>query len=436
MLLHQFKQFVLYVLPSVLAFALSGVYSIADGFFVGHSIGDLGLSAINISYPVVTLIQSVGIGIGMGGAVFYSIMYGMGEKKEGDAYLNAMIYLLVLSGILATGILYLTKEQILSFLGAEGQLFVLGSDYLQVVILGAMFQILSTGFLPLIRNLGGTKFAMMAMILGFVTNIVLDYFFIWKWSLGTEGAALATVIGQGVAAVCGIYYIWKHKGKEIHIFLLDIKKHMKILKIGLAPFGQNLSPMVSLILINRYSILYGGENAVACYACIMYIIYILSMLTQGVGDGSQPLMSQCFGEKKMKKLKQTRFFAYLCAASIILVGSLIIYLLREKIGVLFGASQVVSGMVGTVMPIFLFSTLFQFYTRITASGFYATNHGLFSYLLIYLEPPLLFGLLMFLTPRGGQGAVWWSVVFVQMSLMFLAGILKMVSDKKLDVLQD
>lgn len=208
--MKQLKTFAAYVAPSVFACALSGIYAIVDGFFVGNSVGDIGLSAINIAYPVTALIQGLGTGIGMGGAVMYSIRRARGEKKLAENNMKSSMMLLLLAAVLCTVLLYLVREPVLRLLGAQGQIFDLGEEYLRYIILGSLFQIFGTGTVPLIRNNGGSVCAMLTMVAGFLTNIVLDYLFVWVFGMGMTGAAVATVIGQAVAMAGGFaYLLWK-----------------------------------------------------------------------------------------------------------------------------------------------------------------------------------------------------------------------------------
>ena len=128
-----------YVVPSVLAFALSGVYAIVDGFFVGQSIGDKGLSAINVAFPVVSLIQSLGTGIGMGGAVLWSLR--RGERDDAaDSYLRATLWMLLFASAFMTAFFFLNGP-ILRLFGAEGDIYSYGKEYLDVIVLGSVFQI-------------------------------------------------------------------------------------------------------------------------------------------------------------------------------------------------------------------------------------------------------------------------------------------------------
>ena len=115
-----------------------------------------------------------------------------------------------------------------------------------------------------------------------------------------------------------------------------------ILKIGIAPFGLTMSPNISLTIINRFSVAYGGEQAVAVYACIAYAICIVYLILQGVGDGSQPLLSRYYGEGNYDRLKSTRKLAYIFALFLSLISCIIMYLTKGSLGALFGASNVVN----------------------------------------------------------------------------------------------
>lgn len=428
--MNRYKIFLSYVIPSVLAFALSGVYAIVDGFFVGNSVGDIGLSTINVAYPVVSLIQSLGTGIGMGGAVLYSIRLAMGEKKKANEYMDATMHLLLFSSIFVTVCVLLFLTPVLKLLGAENELLTLGKDYVRIIVIGAVFQIFGTGLLPLIRNNNGSTFAMIIMVSGFAINILLDYFFVWQFEWGIAGAAAATVIGQAVTMFGGLYFLWRHKLPMGRFSKESISLYSGIARIGLAPFGINISPIISLVFINRCSMTYGGEQAVACYACISYMVTILYYFMQGVGDGSQPLMSQYYGEGNWKAVKQIRRYAYVASELLTLAGAAVLFFGRGHIGVIFGASEQVSQMVAAAMPIFLIGLLFLSFARIITSGFYATANGLFSYILVYAEPVLLFFLLLVLPEIGGQSYVWWSVAGAQLITSVIAFLLKMYSDKQ------
>lgn len=146
-----------------------------------------------------------------------------------------------------------------------------------------------------------------------------------------------------------------------------------------------MSPNISLIIINRFSISYGGEGAAAAYACIAYVVCIIYLILQGVSDGSQPLLSKRYGEKNFAKLKSGRKLAYEFAMFLSLIGRLVMYLTKEKLGLLFGASNEVNKEISKIVPIFLVSIPFVAILRITTASFYATEKNALSYILTFMN---------------------------------------------------
>lgn len=430
--MRDLKTFFKYVIPSVLSFALSGIYTIVDGFFVGNSIGDLGLSAVNMAYPIVAVIQALGTGIGMGGAIYYSI--NKAEKKDAEAkeFTAGAIWLLIISSIILTFVIFFLNASLLRLLGAGGELLSIGEEYIAVIAVGAALQVIGTGLVPFIRNHGGSFYAMISMIAGFITNIILDYVFVWVLEQGVAGAAWATIIGQGVTMLIALVYLLRKKQFTLSIpFSKMGAVSASVIKIGIAPFGLAMSPNISLIIINRFSVSYGGEPAIATYACIAYVICIIYLILQGVGDGSQPLLSQCYGEKNWDDLKFVRKLAYGFAFALSVVGCIIMYVTKGSLGVLFGASEAVNTEIARIMPVFLISVPFVAILRITTASFYATEKSAYSYILTFIEPLFMLALMLILPPLfGGQIMIWWSTVIARILSALLALGLKQRVDKQ------
>ena len=416
------SEFFKYVLPSIIAFAMSGIYAIVDGYFVGNTIGDAGLSAINIAYPIVAVLQALGTGIGMGGAVYYSI--NMAEKKQKRArdFIATSRWLLILISIVVTVIIHFEASDMLSLLGAEGVILDNATDYIKVIALGAILQVLGTGLIPFMRNYGGSFWSMFAMMGGFVTNIILDFIMVWIYGWGMKGAAAATIISQGVTVAIAIIYELCMKKFYVKVSLSEAKKICgPIFKVGLAPFGLALTPNISLVFINRFSASYGGEKAIATYACVSYIICIIYLILQGVGDGSQPLMSRYYGENDKARLKGIQKMAYIFAVILAITGGIIMFFSRSNIGILFGSSPEVNSEIAEIVPIFLVSLPFVAITRISTASFYATEKSVLSYILTFIEPIMMLVFMLILPPLfGGQIMIWWSTVFARIAAALLA----------------
>ena len=201
------KTFFKYVIPSILAFALSGIYAIVDGFFVGNSVGDQGLATINLVYPLVALIQAAGTGVGMAGAIHFAIAEGGKRINERNRYFWITCGLLIAVSLLLTLVYLPLNKTLLHLQGMQGQLEIYGLQYMRVITAGILFQVLGVGLVPLIRNMGKSLQAMAAMIAGFLTNIVLDYLLVWilpVWSAGRGGGHGAGAGGDGALVRRGL----------------------------------------------------------------------------------------------------------------------------------------------------------------------------------------------------------------------------------------
>ena len=325
------REFFRYVLPSVAAFALSGVYCIVDGYFVGNRLGDLGLAAINLAYPVAAFFSAAGTGIGLAGAIRFAILRSQGHERESVRCFSGAALLLVAASALLMALVLAFAVPLLRLLGAEGEVLAPAVEYTRAIASGAFMQVLGTGLVPFIRNLGGAAFAMVTMCSGFITNVVLDFLFVWVFGWGMAGAAWATVLGQAVTALLAAGYLTVKR-----VGLARPGGFGPILKLSLAPFGLTFSPQITAIFMNRALMAYGGDRAVAVYSCIAYVIYIAYLLLQGVGDGSQPLISRYFGEGRPDSLKRARSLAYISAAVVAGLCVLGLFLLRGGVGALFG----------------------------------------------------------------------------------------------------
>ena len=416
--MHIHKEFFRYVIPSMLAFALSGIYAIADGFFVGNALGDNALAAINIAYPLTAFIQSIGTGIGMGGAIQYAICLGKQEHKRSSQYFGMAVLLLIVFSLGLTAVLSLGGGSILRLFGASGEILKLGEEYIRFFSYGALFQVLATGLVPFIRNMGGAVAAMAAMMAGFATNIVLDYLLVWQFPYGMMGAAVATVIGQAVTFLVCLGFLLKRKEKPLfHVEGEYGYISKRILAVGLSPFGLTFSPNITLILVNKSAALYGGDPAVTCYAAVSYISCVILLLLQGISDGSQPLISLSYGEKNLGKAKEVRNIAYRFSMAVAGGCVVLLFLCRGHIAALFGASEEVGRSVADILPVFLVGYLFISISRTTTSYFYATRENLRAYLLIYGEPMSLLLLLLIFPPILGIWGTWLAVPLSQFCVM-------------------
>ena len=417
-----YKEFFRYVIPSMLAFALSGLYGVVDGFFLGNAMGDAALAAINVAYPITAFVQALGTGIGMGGAVQYTIHKAQKKTEDAAKCFGVTLLLLIGSGIILTPVLISMNIPMLKALGLEGNLLALGNEYITWIGIGTMFQILGTGLVPFMRNLGNAYISTVAMIIGAMFNITFDYLLIWISREGMKGAAIASVMGQVAAFLVSIgYVVWKKERIIIKRISLSLVK--KIALVACSPFGLSFAPNITLILVNLNAVTYGGEFAVTCYAPISYITYTVMLLLQGISDGCQPLVSLFYGkgeERDAKSIyKMSRNFSVVVG---ILFMIAVIWRGNWVVGI-FGSSPEVTKYVLEVLPIFLTGMAFSGLSRAAISYFYATEKNTRAYILIYGEAILL-AILLFIIPRMvGIIGTWISIMLSQILISVVSQLL-------------
>ena len=291
------EQFYRYVIPAMASQLLTGFFIIVDGFFIGQSIGDVGLASINILWPIAAVILATGLGIGSGGSVVMTHAMGAGDTEKALAARGNTLLCLGAATVLLTAALGLSYPWLLRLLGATGELYQPAADYTVVVVLAGGLQIFNSGLNPLLRGSGRTVAAMAIMIFSLLCNILLDWLFIAVFAWGMRGAALATVTAQGLSALAALLCLLMNKNAPVHArqFCPDPRLCKKLLTVGVSPFGLSMSASVLIMLNNWQCIRYGGAGAVATYAILSYVLGALQPLLSGIGEGIQPLVSFCHG---------------------------------------------------------------------------------------------------------------------------------------------
>ena len=396
------KQFLKYVVPSMFTMLLTGFYTIVDGFFVGRAIGDVGLAAINIAWPITAVMLAVGTGIGTGGSVLMSTHRGENNYPAACRAKGNTVSLLVLASLLLTVLFLFVYPPLLRVLGAADQVYTAASEYVFVIICGAALQIFGTGFTPLLRNSRKTITAMVIMVVGLVTNIVLDWWFIMGLQMGMRGAALATITAQGLVAVFSFIVLCRESDPRLQFkpahFVLRPALCSRILQTAISPFGLSLSPSIILIFNNLQCLAYGGEAAVAAYSVSAYIVESVTLLLSGIGEGIQPLISYFNGAREydsMNSIKQKCLRLALCISTAL---SCVLILVRNLVPVAFGTSPAASALMAHALIWSAVSFPFIAVAKLFSSYFYAVGENSLALFMIYADPCCFTPLLLFVLP--------------------------------------
>lgn len=409
-------------IPTVFSLLMSGLYGVMDGLFVGRAVGDAGLAAINIAWPIAAVITAVGIGIGSGGSVLYSNSNGKGEQERGEVVYHQTITLLFAAAMVLLIVLGFTYPAILSALGAKGDVYQKAVEYIQIIIFGAVFQVMGTGFIPMLRNRNLAFQAMVSMAAGMGVNGVLNYLLLFVVKIGIRGAAVGTIAAQLIVLVISSYLIYGRQ--KVHLKVVWQHKMIgEILKIGISAFGLSLAPSIVLLFTNLQCLKYGGDAAVACYAVISYIVFPVQSMLMGIGDGTQPLMSFYSGAKKMEELCFVKKIASIAVVGMGAVFFVIVILVSKYIPDVFGMQMESQAYFGTGMAVSAVSFLFTGLAKFHISYLNATLQVKKAMQLIYGETIVVAPFLIFLLPYVFKiNGIWLSLPGTQLIMLLIFNV--------------
>ncbi|WP_434762027.1 MATE family efflux transporter [Vibrio fortis] len=322
------RQFWRYTIPTVAAMLVNGLYQVVDGIFIGRFVGADGLAGINVAWPVIGSILGLGMLVGVGTGALVSIRQGEKDTQGAKQILATGLTLLLALTPLVAGVLFFFADDFLRWQGAEGRVFDLGLQYLQILIVGSVFTLGSIAMPFLLRNDDSPNLATILMVVGAVINIVLDYLFIaWlNWEL--TGAALATAIAQLVVTSLGLAYFFSRRANlrlrwgELRLKLDVIPQ---IFAIGTSSFFMYAYGSMMVALHNALFAQYGNQLMIGAYAILGYIVTVYYLTAEGIANGMQPLVSYNHGAKRHDNIRQLLKIAMVSSVS---VGMVFIVLLN------------------------------------------------------------------------------------------------------------
>ena len=336
-----------FAVPSIISMIVGALYNIVDQFFIGHSVGELGNAATNVAFPLSTSCLALALLFGVGGAAAFNLTMGRGKPEKAVHYIGNAAIMLFLAGVLLCVLTNCFLEPLLVAFGAPADVLPYAMEYTGITAYGFPFLILSTGGGHLVRADGNPRAAMLCNIIGALINTVLDAVFVFGLSMGMKGAALATVIGQMVAAVMMISYLIRFKTVKLKKEHLRLKWEYTAMltKLGVANFFNQIAMMVVQIVLNKSLTHYGAMSQygeaipLACAGIISKVGMVFFSICIGLSHGMQPIASYNYGAENYRKVKEVYLLALKIGTAISIVAFLLFQIFPRQIIDLFGSSQ-------------------------------------------------------------------------------------------------
>lgn len=319
------KLLMTFSIPAIIGMLVNALYNVVDRAFIGNSpdIGELGIAGITVGFPIMIIMMALSLLVGIGGGSLAAIRLGEQNKDEADHIIaNALILHTGITIILAiSGLIFL--DPILTLFGASQDVLPYAKDYMQIILIGAIFGGTSMCLNNFIRVDGSPNIAMFTMLIGAGINTLLDPIFIYVFHWGIKGAAFATIISQAITTVWVIRYFLSARShlkfKRIY-FKIDPVIVSRILAIGLPSCLMQLANSVMNIILNKSLNIYGGDIAISGMGIINSIQLLLIMPVLGISQGAQPIIGYNFGAKQYRRVTETLKLAIIAATVIVTIG--------------------------------------------------------------------------------------------------------------------
>lgn len=413
-------------LPAIIGMLVNAMYNIVDSAFVGRGVGNLALAGITVSLPIMTIFMACVMLIGMGATSLISIRLGEKKEEEAEEIIGNALALFVIIGLVLTILGLIFLEPILTLFGASPDIMPYSIDYMRIILLGSVFMAIGLGMNNFIRAEGNPKIAMNTMLIGAITNIILDYVFIFVLNWGIKGAAFATIISYTVTSTWVIYHFYAGNSKlKIRRENLKLKKIIVkgILLVGFPTFAMQITSSIQHLILNRSLAHHGGDMALAAIGIIMSVSTLLVMPAMGISQGAQPIIGYNYGAKKFGRVKDTLKLAIVSATSIVTLGFLVSKIWPNQLISVFNENQELIQLGTHAMEIF-----FKFLPLIgvqimSASYFQAVGKPHQATILSLSRQVFIFIPLLIILPRQwGLEGIWWSSPLSDIAAFILTGI--------------
>lgn len=422
-----------FTLPSICMMLFTSVYLVIDGYFVSNFIGKTALAAVNMIYPVIMIIGSLGFMLGTGGSALVAKTMGEGDDEKAKRLFTLIYLTSIIIGTLLTLPSFIFLDKIAYFLGARGELLDNSITYGRILLSTVVLFVVQMESQVFFITAEKPKLGLIMTVLSCGTNIVLDGVFCAILHLGVPGAAAATAVSQAIGGIIPLIYFTVKRNGRLYFTktYFDKKALLKSASNGFSELLSNTSAAVIGMLFNAQLLRYVGENGVAAYSVLMYVSMVFVAIFIGFSGGVSPVVSYNYGAENEKELKSiTRKLIILIVISSVLM-LIFSFLMASPLSRLFvGYDKELYDMTVRGFYIYSLSFIFAGISIFSSSFFTALNNGFVSAVISFLRTFVLqFIFVIILPPILGIDGIWLSIVLAEM-ISFFISLYYLITKKK------
>lgn len=407
-----YKRLLKFVLPTVIMMIFTSLYGLVDGLFVANFVGSEAFTAVNLMMPVIMAYAAVGFMVGTGGSALVSKVMGEGDGNRANAYFSMLIIVLVVFGLLLTGVAEGTLYYVAVFLKAEGTLLDACLVYGRICLGGVLPLMLQDAFQSFFVTAEKPRLGLYVIVAAGVTNVVLDALFVAILRLGIAGAAAATVAGQCIGGLVPLGYFLCKNGSRLRIraVRVEFKPVLKACANGASEMLTNLSLSFVNIMYDYQLMRLIGNSGVNAYGFIMYVNYVFLSIFIGYSIGVAPIVGYNYGAKNQDELKDLLKKSLLLIAIFAAVMLALALTLNRPLAGLFVGEEDLE-LTYHAFFIYSFALLMVGFNIFTSAFFTALNNGVVSAALSFLRIFAFQIIGVFVLPLlFGVEGIWYSIL--------------------------
>jgi putative MATE family efflux protein len=418
------RSFSKYVSFNILGMLGISCYILADTFFVAKALGATGIAALNFSISIYSIIHGIGLMLGIGGATRYSILKAQHNERKADGLLSTSIKFGIIVGLVLIIIGLLGTKHIAIALGADQYTLPLTQTYLITILSFAPFFILNNIMLAFVRNDNNPNLAMIAMLTGSFSNIILDYVLLFPLKMGMFGAAFATGLAPVISIGILLMHFMKKKDKLLFLaYKLEGSMLPDILRLGLSAFVIEISSAVVLITFNLVILRLEGNLGVAAYGIIANIALVGVAIFTGLAQGVQPLTSFYYGLQNVQVVRKVLKYALMTSLLLAIIIYLGIYLYSDGIVALFNEEKnpKITEIAEEGLRIYFLGFFFAGINIVTSIYFSSTEKAIHAFVLSILRGfVVLVPIVLLLSSLWKITGIWFAFLLTELFVTILA----------------
>lgn len=413
-----------FTIPTIAMMIFTSIYGVVDGLFVSNIVGSEAFAGVNLIMPALMMLGSVGFMVGTGGSALVSKTIGEGNKKLANRYFSMLIYFLLIVGIVLSILGNVFIRQISELLGAKGEMVDICSTYGRTLLCSLPFFMLQNCFQSFLVVAEKTAMGLCVSVIAGLSNMVLDFLFIYVFRLGVFGAALATAISEFVGAAIPLIFFIRKNNSPLKLIKtkLELKPILRTCSNGSSEMVTNISMSLVNMLYNLQLVKFAGYDGVVAYGIIMYVGFIFSGTYLGYCVGVAPIVGYHYGAANTAELKNLfKKSLFLLSSAAIVLTACAELLSSVLAGIFVGYNQDLHDMTTNAIQLFALSYIISGINIFASAFFTALNNGLVSAVISFMRTLVFQIAFIFILPELlGLNGIWLAIVGAEICSLIIS----------------